>query len=144
MIPAADKTVFTPALVSPQGSAAPKVTGATVNPAPRAISFTALATGTVGVSAAPTGGGSGNTVVFSADPSAHPSSGTGGAPYPAPTCHGELHRRGRCVIDANQGGNADRPPHNRTYSPQVVHPPPATHSRAASPWPDSHNLRQTS
>ena len=75
----------------------------TTRPKPaQSISFTAPASGTVGGSAAlsATGGGSGNPVVFSVDPSSGPGvcrvSGTT-VTYTA---------AGSCVIDANQAGNA--------------------------------------
>jgi len=73
--------------------------------APQAISFTPPATGIAGQSAtlSATGGGSGNPVVFSVDPS----SGTG-------VCHVtgtsgttlDYDAPGACVIDADQAGNA--------------------------------------
>jgi len=69
---------------------------------PQSISFTAPASGEVRSSANlwATGGGSGNPVVFSVDPSSGPGvcfvSGTT-VTYAIP---------GSCVIDANQAGNA--------------------------------------
>jgi large repetitive protein len=85
----------------------------TVNAASQSISFTAPATGTAGGSATltATGGGSGNPVVFSVDPSSGSGvctvSGTNGSivSYAA---------AGSCVIDANQAGNASYAP-----APQV-------------------------
>jgi hypothetical protein len=87
-------------------SAAPQVTGTiTVNQASQSISFTPSAGGTAGGSAAltATGGGSGNPVVFSVDPSSGAGvctvSGTNGSTVNYLTA-------GSCVIDANQAGNA--------------------------------------
>ena len=76
-----------------------------VVPAPQTISFTPPAQGVVGQPAtlSGTGGGSGNPVVFSVDPSSDPGvcsvSGVDGTTldYLAP---------GSCVIDANQAGSA--------------------------------------
>jgi hypothetical protein len=57
--------------------------------------------------ATPTGGGSGNPVVFSADPSSGTGactvSGTNGSTV-------DYTGAGSCVIDANQVGNANRRP----------------------------------
>ena len=87
-------------------AAAPPVTGTiTVGQASQSISFTAPATGTAGGSAtlAATGGGSGNPVVFSVDPSSGSGvcavSGTNGSTV-------SYAAAGSCVIDANQAGNA--------------------------------------
>jgi uncharacterized repeat protein (TIGR01451 family) len=96
-------------------TAAPQVTGTiTVGQAAQSISFTAPATGTVGGSATltATGGGSGNPVVFSVDPSSGSGvctvSGTNGATV-------SYAAAGSCVIDANQAGNA-----SYTAAPQVT------------------------
>ena len=86
----------------------------TVNAASQLISFTAPATGTVGGSATltATGGGSGNPVVFSVDPSSGSGacavSGTDGSTV-------SYTAAGSCVIDANQAGNA-----SYTAAPQVT------------------------
>jgi serine/threonine-protein kinase len=76
----------------------------------QSISFTALASGTAGGSAAlsATGGGSGNPVVFSVDASSGPQVCTVSGTTVTYTAAGD------CVIDANQAGN-------RTYAaaPQV-------------------------
>ena len=86
----------------------------TVNAESQSISFTAPATGTVGGSATLTaaGGGSGNPVVFSVDPSSGSGvctvSGTDGATV-------SYTAAGSCVIDANQAGNA-----SYTAAPQVT------------------------
>jgi hypothetical protein len=76
---------------------------------PQSISFTPPASGAVGqsVTLSATGGGSGNPVVFSIDPS----SGTG-ACHMSGTNGTTLHLTavGSCVIDANQAGNP-------TYAP---------------------------
>ena len=80
---------------------------------PQSISFTAPASGTVGQSAtlSATGGGSGNDVVFSVDPSSGAgvctTSGADGATVTYAAA-------GSCVIDANQAGNA-----TYTAAPQV-------------------------
>ena len=85
-----------------------------VSPEDQSISFTAPATGTVGGSAtlSGTGGGSGNPVVFSVDPSSGPGvcsvSGTNGATV-------NYLAVGSCVIDANQAGDA-----SYTAAPQVT------------------------
>ena len=74
--------------------------------AAQSISFTAPATGIVGQSATltATGGGSGNPVVFSVDPSSGTGvcnvSGTNGATV-------NYTAAGSCVIDANQAGSLD-------------------------------------
>ena len=87
----------------------------TVSKIPQSISFTAPPPGAVGSSAAlwATGGGSGNSVVFSVDHTSGPQvcrvSGTT-ATYTGP---------GKCVIDANQAGNgsyADAPQVQRTIT----------------------------
>ncbi len=73
--------------------------------APQAISFAPPATGMVGTSAtlSATGGGSGNPVVFSIDPSSGAGvcsvSGTNGTTV-------SFVAAGTCVVDADQGGNA--------------------------------------
>ena len=88
-------------------TAAPQVTQIiTVSPAAQSISFTAPATGIVGMSATltATGGGSGNPVVFTVDGSSGAGvcnvSGTNGATV-------NYTAAGSCVIDANQAGNAN-------------------------------------
>ena len=94
-------TVTTPAGTS-------KITAAghytyTTRPKPtQSISFTAPASGTAGGSAAlsATGGGSGNPVVFSVDPSSGPGVCTVSGTTVTYTAAGS------CVIDANQAGNA--------------------------------------
>jgi Putative Ig domain len=83
---------------------APQVTQTiTVSPEDQSIIFSAPAPGSVGGSAAlaATGGGSGNPVVFSVDPS----SGTGVCSVSGDTV--SYAAAGSCVIDANQAGNAD-------------------------------------
>jgi hypothetical protein len=83
---------------------APQVTQTiTVSPEDQSIILTAPAPGSVGGSAAlaATGGGSGNPVVFSVDPS----SGTGVCSVSGDTV--SYTAAGSCVIDANQAGNAD-------------------------------------
>jgi hypothetical protein len=93
-------------------AAAPQVQQTiTVNPVPQSISFTAPAPGTVRGSAqlSATGGGSGNPVVFSAGSAVCTVSGTT-VTYTA---------AGRCVIDANQAGDAryaDAPQVQRTVT----------------------------
>jgi IPT/TIG domain len=94
-------------------AAAPQVQRTiTVNAIPQSISFTAPASGTLGGSArlSATGGGSGNPVMFSAgSPGVCTLSGTT-VTYTAV---------GRCVIDANQAGNAsyaDAPQVQRTIT----------------------------
>jgi uncharacterized repeat protein (TIGR01451 family) len=79
------------------------VTATVEPPIAQSISFTAPATGTVGGSAAltATGGGSGNPVTFSVDPS----SGTGVCSVSGDTV--SYTAPGSCVIDANQAGNTD-------------------------------------
>ena len=73
----------------------------TVNGILQSISFTAPASGTAGGSAAlsATGGGSGNPVVFSVDPSSGPGVCTVSGTTVTYTA------AGNCVIDANQAGN---------------------------------------
>jgi YVTN family beta-propeller protein len=95
-------------------TAAPPVTQTiTVGQAAQSISFTAPGTGTVGGSATltATGGGSGNPVVFTVDPSSGSGcnvSGTNGSTV-------NYTAAGSCVIDANQAGNA-----NYTAAPPVT------------------------
>jgi Bacterial Ig-like domain (group 3) len=77
----------------------------TVNKTSQSISFTAPATGTVGGSATltATGGGSGNPVVFSVDPS------SGSGVCAVSDSNGSTvsyTAAGSCVIDADQAGNA--------------------------------------
>jgi hypothetical protein len=71
----------------------------TVNAIPQSISFTAPASGTAGGSAtlSATGGGSGNPVVFSADPASGKVCTVSGTTVTYIVA-------GRCVIDANQAG----------------------------------------
>jgi hypothetical protein len=95
----------------PSGYAVTYTGGAfTVSPASQTVSFTALATGTDGQSAAltATGGGSGNPVTFSVDAS----SGSGVCTVSDDTV--SYTAAGTCVIDANQAGDADY-----TAAPQV-------------------------
>ncbi len=82
-----------------------------VSPAPQLISFTAPASGSVGGTdtLTATGGGSGNPVVFSLDPS----SGTGVCTVSGTTV--SYQAAGSCVIDANQAGNTSYTP-----APQVT------------------------
>jgi hypothetical protein len=93
-------------------AAAPQVQQTiTVNPVPQSIAFSAPAPGTVRGSAqlSATGGGSGNPVVFSAGSAVCTVSGTT-VTYTA---------AGRCVIDANQAGDAryaDAPQVQRTVT----------------------------
>ncbi len=112
----------------------------TVNGVLQSISFTAPASGTVRGSAAlsPSGGGSGNPVVLSVDPSSGPGvctvSGT------TVTYTGA----GKCVIDANQAGTgsyADAPQVQRTITvgkiPQSISftaPPPGAVGSSAALW----------
>ena len=80
--------------------------GFSVNEGSQTVSFTALASGTVGAlaSLSATGGASGNPVVFSVDAS----SGAGVCNLSGPNGSTVTYTaRGNCVIDANQAGNAD-------------------------------------
>ena len=98
--------------------------------AAQAISFTAPATGIAGGSATltATGGGSGNPVTFTVDPS----SGTGVCTVSGDTV--TYTAAGSCVIDANQTGNLDytpAPPVTQTITVDqapafVIDNPPAT------------------
>ncbi len=93
-------------------TAAPQVSQTiTISPGPQAISFAAPATGVVGGTATltATGGGSGNPVVFSVDPS----SGAGVCTVSGDTV--SYAAAGSCVIDASQAGNA-----NYLTAPQVT------------------------
>ena len=91
---------------------------------PQAISFTAPGTGTVGGSATLTaaGGGSGNPVVFSVDPSSGTGvctvSGTNGSTV-------NYTAAGSCVIDANQAGNAGYSPAPQATGTITVNEAPA-------------------
>ena len=92
----------------------------TTRPEPaQSISFTAPASGTAGGSAglSATGGGSGNPVVFTADPSGGPGVCTVSGTTVTYTA------AGTCVIDANQAGNghyADAPQVQRTVTVNAI------------------------
>ena len=102
----------------------------TVAPATQTITFPSPTAGTVGTTGtlAATGGGSGNPVVFTVDPSTAAGvcsvSGTNGTMV-------TFTEAGTCVVDANQAGNANYQP-----APQVqqsVTVAPATQSIAFTP-----------
>ncbi|HXW78863.1 MAG TPA: hypothetical protein VEJ84_05160 [Acidimicrobiales bacterium] len=98
---------------------------------PQAIAFTTAAAGTVGLSASlsATGGGSGNPVVFSVDPSSASGacnvSGTDGATV-------DYTGVGTCVIDANQPGNATYAPAPQVQQDITVGPGTVTVSVSGS------------
>ena len=102
-------------------AAAPQVQGTiTVGQGTQSISFTPPSSGTVGgsVTLSGTGGGSGNPVVFSVDPSSGAGvcavSGTNGTTL-------NYTAGGSCVIDANQAGNAGYAPAPQVRKTITVH-----------------------
>jgi hypothetical protein len=97
----------------------------TVNAIAQSISFTAPAAGSVDGSAllSATGGGSGNPVVFSVDSS----SGTGVCSVSGPNGTTVSYTAaGRCVIDANQAGNARYQPAPQAQQTITVNSPPSS------------------
>jgi hypothetical protein len=102
-------------------------TGETYAPGPavQAISFTGPRSGAYGSSAAltATGGGSGNPVTFSVDPSSTPGAcAVSGASGSTLTYTGT----GNCVIDANQVGNSSYAPALQVQQAVQVSPAPLT------------------